>query len=135
MYSYACRCLSNLTGVALAPTHRAAASRRTQGPGGDCKAGEDNRAHQGVSAITDRQVGGDRSRINEDQAGVGPLLEPWKARGKQRHSGKHVPDADDGQEVSRVAQVPMIPMKGGRCRTPITPPSTHSVARIMVAAQ
>jgi hypothetical protein len=55
---------------------------------------------------------GDRSRINEDQASVGPLLEPWKARGEHRHSGEHVLDADDGHEVSRVAQVPHDPDEG-----------------------
>jgi hypothetical protein len=48
-----------------------AASRRTQGPGGDCEAGEADQGHQHASAITHRQVGGCRSCVVEDQAGGG----------------------------------------------------------------
>src|SRR5215216_1782520 len=89
-----------------------AASRRTQGPGGDGEAGEDDRGHQRTSAITYRQVGGCRSCVVEDQAGVGPLLEPGKARGEQRCSGEHVPDTEDDHEVGWVAQVPYDPDEG-----------------------
>jgi hypothetical protein len=48
-----------------------AASRRAQGRGGSGEAGEDDRGHQRASAIAHRYVGGDRSGVGEDRAGVG----------------------------------------------------------------
>jgi hypothetical protein len=57
-----------------------------------------------VQRITDRQARGGRSRVGENQAGIGPLLESRKARDEQRRSGKHVPNTEDDHEVGGVAQ-------------------------------
>jgi hypothetical protein len=51
------------------------------------------------------QVGGGRSCVVKDKAGIGSFLESGKTRGEQRHPGQHIPYADDSHEVGRVAQV------------------------------
>src|SRR6266516_3227967 len=81
-----------------------AASGRAQGPGGGRENGKDARTHR-ASAIAHRQVGGDRSGVGEDCAGVGPLLEPGEAGDQQRHRAGHLPDAQDDQEIGRVAEL------------------------------
>src|ERR687897_1774574 len=84
--------------------HEVATIRRTQGPGGERDDGEDARAYR-PSDITHRKVGGSCSCIGEDRTGVGPLLDPGKARDDQRHRAWYLPDAYDDGEVGRVAQL------------------------------
>src|SRR5215207_1942736 len=84
--------------------HEVAARRRTQGPGGERDAGEDDRIQRRTD-ITDHLVGGCRCCVVEDRTGVGPLLEPGKPRDEQRHGAGYFPDAHDDQEVGGVAQV------------------------------
>jgi hypothetical protein len=83
-----------------------------------------------------RQVGGGRSRIGEDRASVGPLLEPGNTRDEQHHRAGHLPD---DQEEGQVAQPPLhnladivdsqdIPRhddRAARCRSAPVPGPRH----------
>src|SRR5215471_2243493 len=80
-----------------------AASRRTERPGRNHDAREDDEAD--VGTITDRQVGSQCSRIVEERPGIRPLLQPGKARNQQRCRAEHFPETQDDQEVARVAEV------------------------------
>src|SRR5262245_6142222 len=85
---------------------------RTQSPRGQRQASENDRADQSARAIPHDQMGDSRPRVVEDQAGIGPLLEPRKAGGEYREAGEHVPDTEDAHEVRRVTQVANDPKEG-----------------------
>lgn len=78
-----------------------AARRRTQSPGGERDHAEDSRCHDVAGTVMHRNVEGDRPGIDEDQAGVGPLLESGEAGDEQRHQGECLRDSQDGEEVVR----------------------------------
>jgi hypothetical protein len=80
-------------------------SRRAKGrsaPGGDPEAGEDDRSHEQDCTITHGKVGDGRSCHGKKHAGVGPLLQPRKARDKPPPAPS---DCEDDGEVGRIAQM------------------------------
>src|SRR4029450_27829 len=82
-----------------------AARRRPQRPRGEREGCEEERCCPLARPIADRHVKGASSCVVEDRAGVCPFLETGKARRKQRHRARYLPDAKDNQEVNRVVQV------------------------------
>jgi hypothetical protein len=107
-----CNFVDLITGIALASAHGARRSGGRSAQEAATSPVKIYRGHQRNSGITHRQVGGNCSRVDEDQAGVGPLLESGKARDEQSHPAEHIPDTDDGREVARVAQVLHDPDEG-----------------------
>src|ERR1700691_4809562 len=60
---------------------------------------------KGVCAVTaGRGAGEDCACQVEKDAGIGPFLEPRKARHEDGNGPKHLPDAQDGEEVHWVAK-------------------------------
>ena len=60
---------------------------------------------KGVSAVDpDRGDGGDRACQIEEDAGIGPFLEPRKTRREYGDGSKYLPKTQDGEEVHRVAE-------------------------------
>src|SRR6266542_237094 len=66
---------------------------------------EDEGDHPLVRTVAHQKVGCHSARISKDGTGVGPFLEPWKARNEERHGTGELPDAEDQEKVMRVVQV------------------------------
>jgi hypothetical protein len=80
-----------------------AARRGPQRPGRHGEHKEEERPRQRLSPVAYGEMRGDRPRVVEDEAGIGPLLQTGKTRREHRDAGQHVPDAEDRHEVRRVA--------------------------------